>query len=918
MNKKYILSLILTFQLFNIVVCASDDIFFPLDSCFQEHITNNSPDSVLHYAEKLIHYYSKQDDKIKQLELFDSTCNYLLKNKQYNLASDILKKFVFQSEKLDNEYFQGKAYMHTGYFLFFGDINKEMAFQYYQKAEEIFTRTNHYKELGTIYHYLSRYYELSDKNESLRYELKNMHLSLANGYTNQLYYAYREIASLYRHQFSNYDSSLFYYHKGLSLARLNNDSILIADAFIELGCVSEQFAVTDSILHYYRKAQIIVEQIEDTDSKLYWLRHIGGYYGKLGKFKEALFYFKQIEKNSIDGFNNGIPEPLLVIAQLEQKLHNHKAAADYYKRFIYLNDSIENLRKVKEYARLEMKFELDNIQNQIKVNEDNLKKRKYIIWLLIFIIGLLLIIFYLVLRISSNKRKADKELVALTQKLHDADKQKIQFLTNISHEIRTPLTLIISPLERIVHSLKNNKDYELANTMLSSANALKKLVDQQIDISKLDNSDFKLNRKHHNFYQHFHQIASAFCSLAADNKIIYRYTSKPENLSFKYDKDKLEIVLNNLLSNAFKFTAAGGEINVETFVQNSEVHIMVKDTGIGITEQEINKIFERFYQSTTSKKGNYAGTGLGLNIAKEYIELHKGTIEVSSIVGNGTVFTIKLPIPDFNGNDNDTIITEPNKQVNTHDIIKEKETILIIEDNKELRDYLERIFNSKYKVFKATNGKEGLQLTRENFPDIIVSDVMMPICDGYELTKSIKTNVETCHIPVILLTAKANQHDKLEGYNYGADDYIVKPFNESELILKVNNILQTRKNNRVRYINDSVPNFKDIKINSLDEEFITKLIQIVNANISNLEFTVEQLCNELYMSRRNVYGKIKALMGMNPTQFIRSVRLKKAAEFLKNTDNKISDIATVTGFDNLSYFTKCFKEMFNKTPSDYR
>lgn len=898
-----------------------------IDYCkkfYSSYKSGGNPDSVLHYANMLIAHYDELNDTIKKLEYYEQTCNYLIARSQYRLVPNLLKSFVSNAEESGKEYFIASAYFQTGRFLSSAKINNEIALEYYDRSLTIFRSNENYAKMALVYYDMGLYYRDldNDNKKALANFLKSAEINKKHKFYNQLYFTYRSLGELYRHNYKDYNNGKNYYIKALQVATENNDSLIIADANTELGCINLQYHKTDSVLNYYFKALSFAQRD-------FIYSHISVYYETMGDLENALLYLLKTNQSKIYGRKNWIPERLLKIAELEEKLGYPKRAISRYKRYIQAKDSLDKRNKAQEFSELELKFELENIDKENRLREEKaiaeLQRQKVIRNSFIIFACFLLLLLFLIYLNYSNKQKANRKINEANKKLHEADKMKFRFFTNISHELRTPLTLLVSPLERIAKKNIGTENEQEIKTLLKNANKLKSLINQQLDISKIDGEILTLEKNHHDFNKLFITLTSMFNSLAEDKHINFQVFPENKELVFLFDKERIGHVITNILSNALKYTPEGGTVEASAYKKDNFVIIRIKDTGIGISEKDIDNIFERFYQAHNTNGDSYGGTGLGLNIVKEYVELHKGTVSVKSKMGEGTEFVVTIPLEEY--------LAEIDKKSSTElvEVIEEKptiksentnnckanETVLIVEDNKDLREYLTSIFKEKYKVIESSNGELGKQVTVNENPDIIISDVMMPICDGFQFTKYLKSKMETSHIPIILLTAKAQQHDKITGYQHGADDFIAKPFNEEELKLKVHNILQTRKQYREKFKTNFIINPSTVEAHSLDEKFLIKVTNVVETNIGNSNFTVEELCDDVGMSRRSLYGKLKALTDMNPSQFIRTIRLKRAAQLLSQKVGSISEIAFITGFENTSYFTKCFKETFNKLPSEY-
>ena len=533
--------------------------------------------------------------------------------------------------------------------------------------------------------------------------------------------------------------------------------------------------------------------------------------------------------------------------------------------------------------------------------------------------------------------------------MHEVDHLKSRFFANISHEFRTPLTLILGPLDKLL-SREANQDKPLYQIMQRNAKRLLDLVNQLLDLSKLEAGNMRLENKPASIITFLKAVVLSFSSLAESKQIQFQFKYPTEDPVLYFDADKLEKILTNLLSNAFKFTPIGGEITVSSFLLLGEDHtpptdvkktgrtsisileLKVQDNGAGISNDQLKKIFDRFYQTDTSATREHEGSGIGLALVRELVDLHGGEITVETQPGVGACFTVRLPLvaADFeqltfiekNGIPDEQSATRFNDEEYQVDNLSapEKEDaplILIVEDNADMRHYICKTFSDHYKVIEAANGKDGITKAEGIIPDLIISDIMMPEMDGYKFCERIKTNELTCHIPVILLTAKADRESKLTGLETRADDYLSKPFDSDELKLIVRNRIEERRKMRERFRREITLEPKHISVTSLDEKFITKVLAIIEDHMDDETFSIDELGREGGYSKIHFYRKIKALTGQTPSQFVRTIRLKRAAELLSRKSDNISQIAYQVGFSNISYFNKCFKDQFEMTPGDF-
>ena len=540
-----------------------------------------------------------------------------------------------------------------------------------------------------------------------------------------------------------------------------------------------------------------------------------------------------------------------------------------------------------------------------------------------------------------NKQKDEYEQaqkIVEANKLHEVDELKFKFFTNISHEIKTPLTLIITPLEKLMKSPVYADNQSTLNIMHKNAHNLLDMVNEILDFRKFDMNKMSLNLSRGSIIEFTKNICQSFSSLAVEKSIQLTFTTYLQELQMEFDNEKMNKIITNLISNAFKYTEEGSiDVSIGTSEQIQTDDIPVKqmilkisDTGIGIESKYLNKIFERFFRIENTKIYTEPGTGIGLHLASEYVKLHGGKISVESTVGRGSIFTVQLPIYNSTLKElkNQDIIHSgssfPEKaEIDSKTDMKSTKRanlplLLIVDDNEDFCNFITELFVDDYRIVTANDGEEGCNIVLDQLPDIILCDLMMPKMDGYEFCRKLKNDIRTSHIPIILLTAKSSEENKYSGIEAGADDYISKPFNIDMLKLKIAKIIEKQKkmqNNFKKKINVSP---SDVEITSMDEKFVQKAISIVEKNMNNPDFLVEDLCKEMGMSRVYFYKKIVALTDKTPSEFIRFIRLKRAADMLEKSQKFINEIAFEVGFNDPKYFRKYFKSEFGVTPNEYK
>ncbi len=529
-----------------------------------------------------------------------------------------------------------------------------------------------------------------------------------------------------------------------------------------------------------------------------------------------------------------------------------------------------------------------------------------------------------------------EELKINAEQLKALDKVKSNFFVNISHEFRTPLSLILSPLEKYIDE-KETRDIRLTELerMHRNAKRLQQLINQLLDLAKLESGGMKLNFQRSDFIYFLRVLTSSFESLAESRNIQFELSIQGNAYETFFDHDKVETVLYNLLSNAFKFTPDGGRISLHVTLpsENSDdlVTISISDTGPGIPANEIDKIFDRFYQVDSSSSREFEGSGIGLSLVKELVQLVNGTIRVDSSEGQGSTFRVQLPLKrvpeqqvtveqNFAVPENQSVETISTTELN---VLLENENevadalILVVEDNADLRSFLIENLERDYHIIVAENGSQGFDKALELIPDLILSDMMMPVMDGFTLCTKIREDERTSHIPFILLTARTSIENKLEGLELGADEYLTKPFHIKELKVRIRNLLDQRKNLRKSFSREVTVQPKNISVTSVDERFLNHALEIMEAHLTDQQFSVERFAEEIGMSRKNLLRKIKALTDKSVNEFIRNFRLQRAAQLLAGKSGTVSEIAYQVGFNNLSYFSKCFKELFGVLPNEY-
>ena len=532
--------------------------------------------------------------------------------------------------------------------------------------------------------------------------------------------------------------------------------------------------------------------------------------------------------------------------------------------------------------------------------------------ILLLLIGIMVYIYRTILM----KRRIEEE----------ANKAKLQFFTNISHELRTPLTLIADPVNYIIHDDNlNSQQRSMLQIVQRNVLVLTQLVSEILDFRKVQNGKMELRLSDFNLAESMKQWIKLF-SVSAQKKHIGISMDAPDTIMVRADQDKIERICYNLLSNALKYTSESGEISLTAKEEGGHVIISVADNGCGISSDALPYIFDRFYQAKNAGRG----TGIGLAIVKAFTELHHGEISATSVEGKGSTFTINIPVRQKGEVTNQSTekieqLVEPssaqevpNQARHIDELIQphqiDKPEVLIIDDNIDIRTYLRSVLSEKYNVSEASDGKVGLELARKIVPDIVLSDIMMPVMDGLEFCQQLKTDKAISHIPVILLTARSLDEQRVEGYEHGADAYISKPFSLRLLLSRIDNLIESRKKLNQTWSkgveDDEIGNLS----NEIDKSFLKQLRKIIQENLANSDLSVEQIGDEIGLSRVQLYRKVKALTGYSPVEILRKARLTRARHLLQTTERTVSEVAYAVGFSTPSYFSKCYKDEFGENP----
>lgn len=882
--------------------------------------------------------------------------NYVILG-NFKMAMVNAKQALQLVNELENEKLEIAATLNLIGIIYYKISDYDNALEYYLMSLKISEEIEHKKgiansmnNIGSVYSNISKY------EEALKYLLKAYEIKQEIGNVRGLATTANNIGIAYA-KLSNISKALEYYQISLRLKKENKDYQSYASTLNNMGEMYFDQKNYNEALKYYQEAKTTSQNYKNEQLLAIVLLNIGNSYLEQQKFDSALYYFEisNIQAKKTSAANVEI-ECYKALSELYSEKGDYKKALEFYKSYTLLKDSIFSKENAERIANMEQQIEIEKQEKEIEnykitqsITQLKISRQRLLIYLFVgVVIFVLFIIIYILhryqLKNSANRAITTKnnQLRTLADQLQEMDQIKSNFFANISHEFRTPLTLLIGPLTKLIEDSKYPDLNETFKIMLRNAQRQLTLVDQLLDLSKIEAKKMTLKASKGSFNQFVKAILSSFYTLARDKSIELKLIEECNDVEIYFDRDKLSKILSNLISNAIKFTPQKGTIEVILRIEESSDKslkpdffiLIVKDNGIGISEKHLHHIFDRFYQVDTSSLGIGEGTGVGLALTKELVELHRGEIIAKSQKNLGSEFIVKLPmgkdhlaeheISDESSNlfyiTNQAELKSngSDKKLIANTGSKNTSVVLVVEDNDDMRLFIADCLNHHFKLIEAKDGIQGLDMAVKYSPDLIISDVMMPNMDGFEFTQKIKENVQTSHIPVIILTAKSNVTSKIIGFEKGADAYLYKPFNTKELLVRVQKLIEQRKNLRKKFERNIFLEPSEVTTTSLDENFLRKATKIIENHIDNPDFNVEQFGSEMAMERNTLYRKLMKLIGQSPSQFIRSIRLKRAAQLLNQNAFPIGEIVFMVGFEKHSYFTDCFKKQFGVPPSAFK
>lgn len=812
------------------------------------YFLGQNPDSALYYSNRAIEIGRKNNNHVIVIRSYAKIGEAYQKQNKMKEAISFYLKGLALAEKHNEKSLAGTIYNGIGVCYFYQNNPK--------KAEEYLKLAAQAKKEGNDY----QYYALITTNLAI--------LQISSGSPNEAIKTLRDaektllkkkqpeyLATVYNSLGAAYqtvkpDSCVYYYEKSLEFALENKDLVNQMTAYQNIGDYHLEKKNYAGAIEYMKKAIAVNDKRPEDQFKPALYDRIGLAYESVGDFKNA-YHYKKLE------------------SEARQRLFS--------------------VQKQKDVDELEIRYQSEKKEKEIQLNKQEIEKGKNQRNLILFGALLVLLIAGFITYLLFQRKK-------ITQQF---EQEKLKMFENIFHEIRTPLTLINGPIQLMKQDPGIGNPEHLV-LMERNSKKLIRLVDELLDASKLGKGSFQLHYTTGNIGGFIDDIVNSFAGEAAQDKnIIYDKNNLGANYSFP--SNALEKILSNLIGNAVKYCPGGSEIHIISGIERGKLVIEIKDNGPGIPEKEQKKVFRRFFRGKYAAGTN--GTGIGLSLVKELVELTHGTIKMQSS-SSGTTFTVSIPIEEQEA------ITVPAQQEGIP-------TLLLAEDDADTAAFTISVLQDSFRVIHAKNGQYAINLIREELPDIVLSDIMMPEKDGIELLKEIRSDEFTSHLPVILFSAKASLESRLEGLGYGADAYISKPFSPDELKLTVRNLYTTIQRNRENYqASIRSPKTFEERIKS-DNAYVNKVVACIIENIDKPEYSVNELSDDMAVSRSQLHRKLAALTGFSTTNFIRMIRLEKAKDLLLTNDGNISEIAYKCGFSSQSYFTKSFTEHFGKSPSQF-
>lgn len=789
--------------------------------------------------------------------------------------------------------------------------------------------------IAIAHHSTASTYEMIGENEtSKNYLEKAIPIFEELGDKRGIGVMYQSMASLSRGQ-----QSIDLARKGLEYLEGSYDVQAVGMCHWSIGAGHYELEQYEAAIEGYQKALDIFQEIGFAEGEGQMAGHMGMTLARVGRYQEAKPLLDRSYQLGKDlGYEDMFLNTHMGMAFYHAGQGNLDLTIAYIDSLNAIKDTIFNQEKAERLLFTEAQLQTKEKEAEIARQDSQLKEASNLRNTILFIASLLILAIlgiFLYLRNRQRQRQKAAEVAlelekAKAEQLAELDQLKSNFFANISHEFRTPLTLILGPLDQMRQGVFTGDQHRYFELMHRNGRRLQALIDQLLDLSKLESEKMKLQLEAGDVHQFLRQLSASLESWTAQKHINYLIQIPQESLWVQYDPDKLEKIVVNLLSNAIKFTESGGQVSfhVSSVLEGKQVNLQleVRDTGIGIPKELQDKIFERFYHLSNAMDET-ASSGIGLALVRELVHFQNGNISVESEEDSYTIFRVSLPLQPA---EVQTLTPEPSLAfaISAMQNAKEQELVdaggqpdqdllLIVEDNPDVRTYITDILKDQYRIIEAENGQEGLEKAQASIPDLIISDVMMPKLDGVQMMAQLKQDQKTDHIPIIMLTAKAEREDKLESLDFGADEYLTKPFDAEELQIRLSNLISTRKKLKEKYRTGLFLAPSAVKNLSQEERFLLDVKKEIEKNLSNEWYGVEDLAGSLGFSRSQLYRKLKSICDQSPNEMIRNFRLMRAKELLEQDKASVSEIAYEVGFSSLSYFSKEFKKKWGATPSEW-
>ena len=872
-------------------------------------------DSAYYWAKKCLTTFEKQ--KKDSLALNTTYYLFLITTKIHQEQNAFYQNQIdIKAKKTTNKAFIADIYTNIASY-YYDYQNDDLAMKYRLKADSVYSKNN-IKNMGAVSNLtgIAQLLMFSKKLSHSRnfdraetYVLKA--IKMAEEIQNDVmkgavYEKYANLKSIQK----NYPVAKKYLFKSLTAAKKAKDTLRESSVYWNFAIIQTIQNQKDSATYYYKKRIQILENSTQTKELAVAFFNLGEYYNRSNQYNKAISYLEkalELFQQKVDHRNEFKINTLVNLSKAYQKTNQSYRAYETLTLANQLKDSLTLANNDKQVLELETKYQTEKKEQEIKLlaAQNRLEKNK--VYIFISIVILLLITGLFLFFSYKNKLK-------FAQKLKELNTLKSRFFANISHEFRTPLTLIKSPIQSLQNEISDENQLAKLNLIDTNSNRMLELINQLLELSKIDDGNLKLLFKEGNLSHFFTSIVEPFTFQSKETGTHFKVALPKTQKNHFFDKDVIEKITTNLLSNAFKYTPKNENIHLNALIENETLTITISNTGSQLIKEDLAHLFERFYQ----KKETNLGFGIGLALVKELVSLYKGSIETE--LENGKLsFIVRLPL-DKN-NENAILLDQKNDKKTIENKIEtnsELPIVLIVDDNKDIRKLIGDIVKDHYNILEAENGEDALDLAQKEIPDCIISDIMMPKMDGFELTKALKRNELTSFIPVILLTANSTETTHLESVKSAADAFLTKPFNNEIVKETLAQLLAERKKLQERYSQELILKPTDIIVDSYDEKFINKLQNILDKNLSNPDFTAENFANEANLSRMQLHRKLKTLFGVSATEFIRNERIKLAHDLLKKSTSTVSEVAYAVGFNEVTYFSKCFKEFYNISPSEYQ